>query len=439
MKYDSQLMARLRAATQQILKNGPAASAAAMQQAFGGATATSPAADDEPAHAAAPHLKDLNAAPEYARKAAQAFRTGRAPAQPAADEPGTTGQATAPDLASFLSGLGVHLPEGIGLPRGMGEGFKLPEGIELPEGLAGMRKRPAAPLPLPDGATFDSASFTNHGGTRGYKLYVPSTYSAGTPVPLVVMLHGCTQDPDDFAAGTKMNTIAEETGCLVLYPAQPQSANQSKCWNWFSKNDQQHERGEPAIIAGMTRDVMARYAIDPAQVSIAGLSAGGAMAVIVGALYPELFHAVGVHSGLPFGAAQDLPAAMQAMKQGAPGRRGHGRKPVPRPLIVFHGDKDHTVHAVNAEQVLADALAPHGAGHPVSEQGKAPGGRRYTRTVHKAADGAVVAEHWSLHGGGHAWAGGSPAGSYTDCKGPDASREMMRFFAAAAADAARQG
>jgi poly(hydroxyalkanoate) depolymerase family esterase len=435
MKYDTQLMTRLQAATQQILRNGPAASAAAMQQAFG--ATTSQAADDEPSQADASTLKDLNAAPDYARKAAQAFGARRAQAQPA-ENGAETPEAPASDLAGFLAGLGVHLPRGAGMGEGfkLPEGFQLPEGIELPEGLAPMRKRPAAPPPIPPGATFDSANFTNHGGTRAYKLYVPSTYVKGTAVPLVVMLHGCTQDPDDFAAGTKMNQIAEETGCLVLYPAQSQQANQSKCWNWFSKNDQQYERGEPAIIAGMTRDVMARYTVDPARVSIAGLSAGGAMAVIVGALYPELFQAVGVHSGLPFGAAQDLPAALQAMKQGSPGRRGHGRRPVPRPLIVFHGDKDHTVHAVNAEHVLADALAPHGAGRPVTEQGKALGGRRYTRTTHHGAGGAVLAEHWSLHGGGHAWAGGSPAGSYTDCRGPDASREMMRFFQAAAAGGA---
>ena len=428
MKYDSPLMARLQAATQQLLKNGPLGAAATMDE----------AGDPGAWAGAAPNLKDLNEAPQYAASGKRGFGGKRAapPAPPADDAGNDAAPGTHPAIAAMLDKLGVKLPQGFKMPEGvqmpegfkMPEGFTLPEGINLPEGPA-MRKR-TPPPPLPEGATFEAGTFTNHAGTRSYKLYVPSNYDAGTPMPLVVMLHGCTQDPDDFAAGTKMNLVGEESGCLVLYPAQPQSANQSRCWNWFSKNDQQRERGEPAIIAGMTRQVMTQYAVDADQVSIAGLSAGGAMAVIVGALYPELYQAVGVHSGLPFGAAHDLPAALQAMKAGAPGRKGGAAT---RPVIVFHGDKDHTVAAVNAEQVLADALAPHGSGQPASETAKAPGGRKYTRDVHTSRDGTVVAEHWVLHGGGHAWAGGSPSGSYTDCKGPDASREMVRFFKAVAA------
>lgn len=427
MKFDSQLMARLQAATQQLLKDGPAASTAALRQAMAGTGAQDAPAATAPPSPHARSFKDLNPAPDYAKA-------------PPADE-GEASAAPAHDLAGFLAGLGVRLPEGVTLPpvgaaafgKGGGfalpEGFKLPDGFELPEGLSmpnppAMRKRTPPPA-VPAGATFADASFTNHAGTRGYKLYVPSTY-AGQPAPLLVMLHGCTQDPDDFAAGTRMNQVAEETGCLVLYPAQSQQANQSRCWNWFAPGDQQHGRGEPAIIAGMTQEVMRSYAVDPRRVGIAGLSAGGAMAVIVGTLYPELFHAVGVHSGLPYGAAQDLPAALQAMKAGR--KAHHGRKATSPPLIVFHGDKDRTVHAVNGEQVLADALAPHGSGKPAVTQAKAPGGRRYTRAVHTAADGRVVAEHWVLHGGGHAWAGGSASGSYTDPKGPDASRELFRFL-----------
>ncbi|WEF34165.1 extracellular catalytic domain type 1 short-chain-length polyhydroxyalkanoate depolymerase [Pseudoduganella chitinolytica] len=434
MKFDSQLMARLQAATQQLLKDGPAASTTALRHAMGGSAAGEAPAGTAPLSSGARTFKDLNAAPDYAHGA------------PAGD--GDAGAAPAQDLAGFLAGLGVRLPEGVTMPAGpagafgkagafaLPEGFKLPDGFELPEGLSMpsspvMRKR-TPPPPVPAGATFADASFSNHAGTRGYKLYVPSTYT-GQPVPLLVMLHGCTQDPDDFAAGTRMNQVAEETGCLVLYPAQSQQANQSRCWNWFAPGDQQHGRGEPAIIAGMTQEVMRRYAVDPRRVAIAGLSAGGAMAVIVGTLYPELFRAVGVHSGLPYGAAQDLPAALQAMKAGR--KAHHGRKATSPPLIVFHGDKDRTVHAVNGEQVLADALAPHGSGKPAVTQAKAAGGRRYTRSVHTAADGRVVAEHWVLHGGGHAWAGGSASGSYTDPKGPDASRELLRFLMESTGDA----
>ncbi|MUI15748.1 PHB depolymerase family esterase [Massilia dura] len=374
--------------------------------------------------------------------------TANASAQAAGDTPfnGKGGATAMPGIAELLAKAGIALPEGFkggmpdglkglqglqgGLPEGLLDGLQngLPEGLleKLKSGkLPGARKRtPAAPLP--EGARFDSASFTCQAGTRGYKLYVPSNYKeTGAPVPLVVMLHGCTQDPDDFAAGTRMNAVAEETGCIVAYPCQSMQANSSKCWNWFSAADQQRDRGEPAIIAGIARQVMADHRIDPARVSIAGLSAGGAMAVIVAALYPDLFNAAGVHSGLPIGSASDLPSALQAMQQGA---KGGGQPVSSPPLIVFHGDKDHTVNPKNGTDVLQHGLAGHDAGSPEVERTKAPGGRKYTRSIHRHADGRVLAEHWELHGGGHAWAGGSASGSYTDPTGPDASRAMVQFF-----------
>jgi poly(hydroxyalkanoate) depolymerase family esterase len=277
--------------------------------------------------------------------------------------------------------------------------------------------------------TFSDASFTNGAGTRSYKLYVPSSYQdkAGAPAALVVMLHGCTQDPDDFATGTQMNALAEETGCLVVYPAQSRQANSSRCWNWFNDVDQQRDRGEPSIIAGITREVMGQHNIDPAQVYVAGLSAGGAMATIMGTLYPDLYAAVGVHSGLPYASAHDLPSALAAMQGQLQRQRANGRGPAKAiPIIVFHGDADHTVHPTNGDELMvhardaADAMAV--------EPGRVPDGHAFTRTLHKRADGKVHGEHWVIHGAGHAWSGGSARGTYTDGKGPDASREMLRFF-----------
>ena len=278
---------------------------------------------------------------------------------------------------------------------------------------------PAEALP----GTFSDGSFTNRAGTRSYKLYVPSTYQ-GEPAALVVMLHGCTQNPDDFAKGTQMNALAEETGCLVVYPCQSRQANSSLCWNWFSGVDQQRDQGEPSIIAGITREIMAQHKIDPAQVYVAGLSAGGAMATIMGTLYPELYAAVGVHSGLPYGSAHDLPSALAAM-QGQLQRQNKPGQAIP--IIVFHGDKDHTVHPTNGDELMVHAR--DAADVMAVEPGRVPNGHAYTRTTHKRSDGKLQGEHWVIHGAGHAWSGGSARGTYTDGKGPDASREMLRFFA----------
>jgi poly(hydroxyalkanoate) depolymerase family esterase len=291
------------------------------------------------------------------------------------------------------------------------------------DGLAG-RVPTRAPAPLPEGARFEEQTFANEAGSRTYKLYIPSGYT-GQPVPLMVMLHGCTQSPDDFAAGTRMNELAEEQTFLVAYPAQTQSANVSKCWNWFNAGDQQRDRGEPSLIAGITRQIMRDFSVEPGRVYVAGLSAGGAAAAIMGSAYPDLYAAVGVHSGLACGAARDMPSAFAAMRQGGAPQNSGAKQPVP--TIVFHGDRDTTVSPINGDQVIAQSKGGSDLRSNVS-RGQAPGGINYTRTIASDDSGHPMFEHWVLHGAGHAWSGGSPSGSYTEPNGPDASREMMRFF-----------
>lgn len=300
----------------------------------------------------------------------------------------------------------------------------------LQPGLGGMpfRSRTEAPPAIPEGARFLAGDFRNEAGSRPYKLYVPSRYR-DQPVPLIVMLHGCTQSPDDFASGTRMNEAAEEHDCLVLYPAQTMGANPSKCWNWFNAGDQQRDRGEPALIAGLTRQIMRDYAIDPRRVYVAGLSAGGAAAANLGTAYPDLYAAIGVHSGLACGAASDLPSAFTAMRQGGVGRNGapRGQRGRSVPAIVFHGDRDTTVHPCNGDAVIAQS-APASPLEIRVEEGGEPGGRAWRRTLHAQRNGEVILEQWVIHGAGHAWAGGSAAGSFTDPQGPSATREMLRFF-----------
>jgi poly(hydroxyalkanoate) depolymerase family esterase len=284
-----------------------------------------------------------------------------------------------------------------------------------------------APLPLPEGARFDEHTFANEAGGRTYKLYVPSSY-IGKALPLLVMLHGCTQSPDDFAAGTRMNNLAEEHTFLVAYPAQPRSANASKCWNWFKEGEQRRGNGEPSLIAGITRQIMHEFPVESGRVYVAGLSAGGAAAAILGITYPDLYAGIGVHSGLACGAARDMPSAFAAMRQGgaaATVTRRRCERIVP--TIVFHGDGDRTVNPVNGDQIISQSKAATNLATKVSH-GTAPGGMSYTRTIQTDDTGQTLLEQWILHGAGHAWSGGSTTGSYTDPRGPDASREMVRFF-----------
>jgi poly(hydroxyalkanoate) depolymerase family esterase len=279
-------------------------------------------------------------------------------------------------------------------------------------------------VPVPDGARFEERTFSNYAGSRTYKVYVPSGYT-GQPLPVVVMLHGCTQNPDDFAAGTRMNEVAEEQTFLVAYPRQPQSANMQKCWNWFNAGNQQREGGEPSLIAGIARQVVEEFSADPTRVYVAGLSAGGAAAAIMGETHPELFAAVGVHSGLACGAARDMPSAFAAMR-GSGNIRPRSVRPMV-PTIVFHGDADRTVNPINSDQVVTQARQ-EAALTKVVTRGETAAGMAYTRTVQLDEAGVEVLEQWVLHGAGHAWSGGSLSGSYTDVRGPDASREMIRFF-----------
>ncbi len=302
-------------------------------------------------------------------------------------------------------------------------------------GLHGLVQRAPVSTPdiVPEGGKFIEATYSNPAGSRAYKVYIPSHYH-GEALPLVIMLHGCTQSPDDFAAGTRMNLIAEEQTCLVAYPAQPSGANAAKCWNWFRPRDQRRGQGEPSLIAGITRKVMRDYSVDPRRVYIGGLSAGAAAAAVMGTTYPDLYAAIGVHSGLACGAAHDLPSAFAAMRQGElPSASGLGdisviaERGTAVPTIVFHGDRDTIVHPRNGDHVIAQSKRSTNLQKTVL-RGRVPGGHAYTRTIHTDASGQTIFEHWEIHGAGHAWSGGSPAGSYTDPRGPDAAREMLRFF-----------
>jgi poly(hydroxyalkanoate) depolymerase family esterase len=275
-------------------------------------------------------------------------------------------------------------------------------------------------------------------GTRNYKVYIPRGYKS-VPLPLVVMLHGCTQTPDDFAAGTGMNELADRDGFLVVYPAQSAAANVLRCWNWFSPKNQNRAGGEPSLIAGIALETAAEFAVDRQRMFVAGLSAGAAMAVILGATYPDLFSAVGAHSGLPYGAARSVTSALEAMRGARPISANSVIHSAPDSIeeldpirtIVFHGDQDATVDLGNGSAIIEQALgrAAHRSGPLLKiHVRRFENGRKFTATSYLDSQARPVFEHWVVHGAGHAWSGGSLKGSYSDDSGPHASAEMVRFF-----------
>jgi poly(hydroxyalkanoate) depolymerase family esterase len=326
------------------------------------------------------------------------------------------------------------LRAGAGTRPGLARSGWLPRRRALPSSsLSGLRRlhRPASPVLQPPPGRFDAFSYTNAAGTRAYRLYVPASGTGGA-LPLIVMLHGGTQNAAAFAAATGMNDLAEREKFLVAYPEQARSANTGRYWNWFAPGHQRRDAGEPSLIAGITSLVTDHYQADTARVYVAGFSAGGAMAAVMAAVYPDLYAAAGVHSGLPYAAAGDVASAFAAMRQGPPATARPPARPLP--LIVFHGDQDAIVAPANAASLIGHALAAASPGrHPGTAPaavtaGQVPGGHAYTRTCYQDAAGAALAECWIIHQGGHAWSGGNPHGSYTDARGPDASAEFIRFF-----------
>lgn len=313
-----------------------------------------------------------------------------------------------------------------GTTRSSPAGMPAMDGLLAQLSQTGKRTAPIQPA-LPEGARFEQDTYTCPAGSRMYRTYIPASAGAGAR-GVIMMLHGCTQSPEDFAAGTGMNALAEKHGFVVIYPAQSRGDNAQSCWNWFSRGDQRRDRGEPAILAGLANRICADHDIDRDRTFVAGLSAGGAMAAILGETYPDVFAAVGAHSGLPVGAARDVPSAFAAMGGNileAPARSQDGP---PVRSIVFHGTADATVHPDNGEAIVRRALIG-GCGQSIETRAQAEAnGRSYTRLISSDVAGSALVEHWRIDGQGHAWSGGSPTGSYTDPKGPDASAEMVRFF-----------
>lgn len=305
-----------------------------------------------------------------------------------------------------------------------------PRRMSLGETLAKFRNgpdvrppRPGQEPELPDGSAFLKRSITTFAGSRNYRLFVPSS---GNPRGLIVMLHGCKQNAEDFATGTAMNIAAENENMLVAYPTQALPANSTGCWNWFRPEDQGRGTGEPHIIAEMTRAILSEYGLGETA-CVAGLSAGGAMTAVMGATYPDLYEAIGIHSGLPYRSAGDVSSALAAM-------RGHLADNVhPSPAaalprqIVFHGSRDHIVVPANA-QALMDGARRSCPSAQAFERRFTSGSREVRHTELVARDGSVKAEAWLIDGAGHYWSGGDPKGSFAKPDGPSASAEMMRFF-----------
>lgn len=314
-----------------------------------------------------------------------------------------------------------------------GRPFSVPMGRRLGDVLNVLKARRGefpSPMPRPprqpgeNDPRFTSRTLNSVWGTMNYKLYVPE--QDDREPALVLMLHGCTQDPDDFARGTRMNRLADEFGLIVAYPHQPRSANAQGCWNWFDRRHQAAGSGEPAMLAALARTLSDEFGIAPERVFAAGLSAGAAMAEVLAEGYPEVFSRVGLHSGLPHLAAHDVISAFAAMKGDCKADRRATAGRASRKIII-HGTADPTVHPANGDEIFERMRARHGRSSIVLTEGKTAG-RTVTRQVLIGPTGETLAEHLLIEGAGHAWSGGDDSGSYADPLGPEASREIIGFF-----------
>ena len=295
----------------------------------------------------------------------------------------------------------------------------------------------------PSSGSLAANTYSNSAGTLSYKVYVPASYNAGTPMPLVVALHGCGQTADAFRQQTRFDDVAAAKGFIVVYPEQSRSANQLGCWDWFQPQHLNRGAGEPSLIAGITSTVQQRYTVDRHRTYVAGFSAGGAMAEVMAVTYPDLYAAVGINSGCEYSAGAAC-AGFQSADANQAGQRAYqamGQYARAIPFIVFAGDQDRIVPPVNAKQlvqsnlVIADMADDGKANGSVpsspmrSSFGRSPGGQSYTTQVYSNGHGAELGQFWSVNGMGHAWSGGDPAAQYTDPQGPDASTAMYTFFA----------
>jgi poly(hydroxyalkanoate) depolymerase family esterase len=300
-----------------------------------------------------------------------------------------------------------------------------------------------------------SGSASNSSGSRNFKLWVPSGYDKRKSSPLVMMLHGCMQKPEDLATISGMNDVADKNNFLVVYPEQPADANPLKCWNWFDPRHQARDSGEPALLAAIVKQVQASNRIDADRIFVVGISAGAAMAVVMGVTYPDLFDGIGVCAGLEFKAATSAETGLAAMKQGGPdpkqqgliafksiteNLRGKSKRHLP--VIVFQGDADPYVNPLNADQLIAqwaetndylDDARNNGSikSQPSSTtEGSVPGGHQFAKSSYNDRAGRLLMEKWIVKGLGHAWSGSPAASAFGDPKGPNASQEMWRFFVA---------
>ena len=306
------------------------------------------------------------------------------------------------------------------------------------------------------GGSWVTATAKTSTGSLDYKVWVPADYRKTKPAPLVLMLHGCLQGPEDLAALSQMNSLADKETFLVVYPQQTAAANALRCWNWFDPKHQDRGAGEPSLIAAAINDVRASYRVREQQIYVVGISAGGAMAVLMAAAYPEIFAAVGVIAAPEYKAASTVQGGLAAMKNGGPDPTQQGlaayqamqksgaRKKKRIPLMDIQGTKDPYVNPINSDQLVAqwvqtNDLLDDGKDNdsitksPVTAEGAVPNGYSYTKYSYRDRKGHVVVEKLVVNGLGHAWSGSTTANQFADAKGPDATMEIWRFFRATTA------
>jgi len=298
----------------------------------------------------------------------------------------------------------------------------------------------------------ESGSYYSFNGMRSYKVFLPSNHSESTnhgKIPVIIALHGCMQDSESFAAGTRLNEWAEKLGFAVYYPEQSKFFNIYNCWNWFLPTNQMKNTGEAELIMGGLKKVTREFSLNKDKTFLLGMSSGGAVVSILANCYPRSFQAVATHHGTMYKAASDVFSAKEVVYNGskiapevaaAKGYSCSGFTPKknPLPAVIIHGSRGAVMRAIHATQVeselrifndyLDNGIRDNSLDDEMTFEKFTPDNLYSYDVVTWSHRGRPYIKRYMIETLGHAWSGGDNQYEFNDPHGPDATKIILDFF-----------